>query len=79
MVQCKISEYQIAHIYLEEAKWDLDKAIERVKEDDRWEREHSVLRNSTAGPSTGMTSDFFGRRLRLTEPLSPKRIANLLR
>ena len=75
MVQCKVSEYKIAVMYLNEAKWDLDRAIERVEEDDRWEKEHPIHSSST---NAGMATNPYSRRLRLAEPLSPKRIANLL-
>ena len=75
MVQCKVSEYKVALIYLEEAKWDLDKAVKRVEEDDRWEKEHPM---SGSSASAGVTANPYGRRLRLAEPLSPRRIANLL-
>ena len=75
MVQCKVSEYKVAVMYLEEFKWDLEKAIAKVEEDDRWEKEHPINGSSA---STGIATNPYGRKLRLAEPLSPKRIANLL-
>ncbi|MCJ1333943.1 hypothetical protein MMC10_010649 [Thelotrema lepadinum] len=75
MVQCKVSEYKVALMYLEEAKWDLEKAIAKVEEDDRWEKEHPI---SGSSASASMANNPYGRRLRLAEPLSPRRIANLL-
>ena len=75
MVQCKVSEYKMALMYLEETKWDLDLAIEKVEEDDKWEREHPI--NGSSSRANTATNPY-GRRLKLAEPLSPRRIANLL-
>ena len=75
MVHCKVSEYKVALMYLEEAKWDLGKAVAKVEEDDRWEKEHPMNASSA---NAGIATNPYGRKLKLAEPLSPRRIANLL-
>ena len=70
MVRCKVSEYKVAVLYLEEATWDLEKAINKWKGDERWEEEHP-LRAESAGSSRR------GKRT-IGERLSPERIARLL-
>ena len=42
MVTCKVSEYDVAVLYLQQADWDMDKATEAWMEDERWEREHPI-------------------------------------
>jgi hypothetical protein len=34
--------YDIATLYLEQASWNLEEAIEAYKEDERWEKEHPL-------------------------------------
>lgn len=75
MVKCKVAEYKVALIYLEEASWDLNKAEAKVEEDDRWEIDHPMSASSSSGSAP---TNPFPRRLRLAEPLSPRRIARLL-
>lgn len=75
MVHCKVSEYKVALMYLEEAKWDLGKAVAKVEEDDRWEKEHPM---NSSSANAGIATNPYGRKLKLAEPLSPRRIANLL-
>ncbi|KAF2143307.1 uncharacterized protein K452DRAFT_247755 [Aplosporella prunicola CBS 121167] len=48
MVACKVAEYDIALLYLEQADYNLDTAIEAYKADERWEMEHPMV-----GPSKG--------------------------
>lgn len=40
MVATKIADYEVACLYLEQGGWDLDRAVETVLEDERWERDH---------------------------------------
>ncbi|KAI9732833.1 MAG: hypothetical protein M1834_003771 [Cirrosporium novae-zelandiae] len=42
MVACKIPEYDVAVLYLEQSGYRFDKALEAFKEDEKWEREHSI-------------------------------------
>jgi hypothetical protein len=42
MVACKEPEYDVAVLYLQHADWDLERAVEGWKEDERWEREHPL-------------------------------------
>jgi len=42
MVATKVSEYDVALLYLQQAEYDLDAAIEAFREDERWESEHPI-------------------------------------
>lgn len=42
MVSCKVAEYDVAVLYLQQAEWDMDKAAEAWMEDERWEIEHPM-------------------------------------
>lgn len=42
MVACKVAEYEVAEVYLEQEGWGLERAVERYREDERWEREHPL-------------------------------------
>ncbi|OMP85762.1 hypothetical protein BK809_0001973 [Diplodia seriata] len=56
MVACKVAEYDIALLYLKQADYDLDAAIEAFKDDERWEQEHPLQ-----GSSTGKNKMRIGR------------------
>ncbi|KAF1833088.1 hypothetical protein BDW02DRAFT_397693 [Decorospora gaudefroyi] len=42
MVQCKVAEYDVALLYLEQARYNLEQAITVFKADEDWEKEHSL-------------------------------------
>lgn len=42
MVACKVHEYDIAELYLKQADYDLDAAVEAYLADEEWERRHPV-------------------------------------
>ena len=42
MVACKVSDYDVALLYLEQAMYDLDMAVERYLDDEKWEKEHPI-------------------------------------
>ncbi len=42
MVQCKVSEYEVAKMYLEHLDWEMEKAVEGWNEDEEWERLHPL-------------------------------------
>lgn len=42
MLKCKVSEYDVAVLYLEQTGFDEEKAKESWEEDERWEREHPL-------------------------------------
>jgi len=42
MVKCKVSEYDVALLYLEQASYNLEQAIAAFKADEDWEKEHSL-------------------------------------
>ncbi|KAH7066928.1 hypothetical protein BKA63DRAFT_523415 [Paraphoma chrysanthemicola] len=42
MVACKVSEYDVALLYLEQANYALEQAIVSYKEDEKWEKDHPL-------------------------------------
>ena len=48
MMTCKVAEYDVALLYLEQCDYDLDEAVTRFQEDEQWEKEHP-LEGSTKG------------------------------
>jgi len=42
MVACKVAEYDVALLYLQQAHWVLDDAISAYRDDERWEKEHPL-------------------------------------
>lgn len=42
MVACKVSEYDVALLYLQQADYHLDQAMAAYKSDERWEKEHPL-------------------------------------
>lgn len=59
MVACKVSEYDVALLYLQQVDYDLEAAIEAYKEDERWEKEHPMEANVKG---KGKTRHDVGRR-----------------
>lgn len=53
--------YDVALLYLQQAKYDLDSAIEAYQADERWEKEHPM-----EGSSKGKTPQKPGRRKLVT-------------
>ena len=45
--------YDVALLYLQQAEWDLDVAIQAFKDDERWEREHPIEAREKAGKGKG--------------------------
>ncbi len=48
MVACKVSDYDIALLYLGQTKYDLDLAVEMFLEDEKWEKQHPIEGDSIA-------------------------------
>ncbi|KAI4118574.1 MAG: hypothetical protein LQ345_001411 [Seirophora villosa] len=46
MVACKVSDYDIALLYLDQAQYDVDFAVETYLSDEKWEREHPLTCSS---------------------------------
>ena len=44
MISCKVSEYDVALLYLEQSNYDLEDAAEAYLEDERWESEHPAAK-----------------------------------
>ncbi|RYP32266.1 hypothetical protein DL767_005317 [Monosporascus sp. MG133] len=42
MVRCRVHEYDVAVLYLEQAGYDLEAAVERYLADEEWERAHPL-------------------------------------
>ncbi|KAG9242331.1 hypothetical protein BJ878DRAFT_176815 [Calycina marina] len=59
MVACKVSDYDIALLYLEQADYGFDAALEAYRDDSRWEKEHPMVANIKG---KGKTSKEIGRR-----------------
>ncbi len=48
MVACKVSDYDVAVLYLEQSKYNLDIAVENYIEDEKWEKQNPIEGNSIA-------------------------------
>jgi hypothetical protein len=57
MIGCKVAEYDVALLYLQQADYDLDRAVVNFKADESWEKEHPLEAarrgKSKASQSTG--------------------------
>lgn len=42
MMACKVAEYDVAVLYLQQSEWNLEAAIEAFREDEQWEMEHPL-------------------------------------
>ncbi|KAL8858184.1 MAG: hypothetical protein Q9178_005361 [Gyalolechia marmorata] len=51
MVTCKVSDYDIALLYLNQAKYDVDAAVEAYLADEQWERDHPLQTSSKSKPT----------------------------
>ncbi|KAF2485764.1 hypothetical protein BDY17DRAFT_111330 [Neohortaea acidophila] len=60
MVACKVVEYDVALLYLQQAEWDLDAAVEAYRDDERWEKEHPMQAKQKA--RKGKTAMEVGKR-----------------
>ena len=49
MVRCKCADYKVATLYLEEHGWDLERAVDKWADDERWEREHPMAEGKGKG------------------------------
>ena len=76
MVTCKISEYEVAVVYLNEAEWDLNAAAKRWTDDEAWERDHPLV--GVPGSSTNPRSVRAGGSSSSVK-LAPARVARLLK
>ncbi|CBX99696.1 hypothetical protein IAQ61_005052 [Plenodomus lingam] len=64
MVRCKVAEYDVALLYLEQTEYQLEHAVTSYKADEEWEKEHSLEAakkgKSKASQSTGRRKWGFG-------------------
>jgi len=58
MTSCKVSDYDVAVLYLQQSSYDLDDAMERYMDDEAWEKSHpaQLMPKSSRG-STGKRKD----------------------
>jgi len=42
MVGCKVTEYDVALLYLQQTDYDLEQAIQTYKTDEQWEKDHPI-------------------------------------
>ncbi|KAF4632383.1 hypothetical protein G7Y89_g5736 [Cudoniella acicularis] len=61
MVACKVSEYDVALLYLKQVDYDLNAALEAFKDDEKWEKEHPIEAN-IKGKGKGKMKHDLGRR-----------------
>ncbi|APA10508.1 hypothetical protein SS1G_06971 [Sclerotinia sclerotiorum 1980 UF-70] len=59
MLGCKVYEYDVAVLYLEQANYDLELAMGVYRDDERWEKENPI---SDKGKGKGKTKSDVGRR-----------------
>jgi len=59
MVACKVSDYDVALLYLEQVNYQLEAAIETYKDDEQWEKDHPMQANVKG---KGKTRSEVGRR-----------------
>ncbi|KAI4283548.1 MAG: hypothetical protein L6R38_002078 [Xanthoria sp. 2 TBL-2021] len=60
MVTCKVSDYDVAVLYLSQAKYDLDAAVEAYLADEQWERDHPIQTSSKSKPAPRRTRRTLG-------------------
>ena len=48
MVSCKCADYKVAGLYLEEQDWDLERAMQKWWEDERWEKDNPMPKGKIA-------------------------------
>ncbi|KAI0016689.1 hypothetical protein F4780DRAFT_783022 [Xylariomycetidae sp. FL0641] len=53
MVACKVPEYDVALLYLDQAAYDLDRATEAYFADEEWERAHPAAARAGKGVARG--------------------------
>jgi LysM repeat protein len=67
MVTCKLADYDVAVLYLEQADFDLDMAIEAYLADEQWEKEHPLegtqRRRGSIGGRSGKKGGYVVREM----------------
>ncbi|KAH7328515.1 hypothetical protein B0I35DRAFT_403869 [Stachybotrys elegans] len=61
MTSCKVADYDVAQLYLEQTSYDLDAAVDAYLADEAWEREQSS--SNEGGKKTGKNRGPFWRGL----------------
>jgi LysM repeat protein len=62
MVRCKVAEYDVALLYLEQAGYDLEMAVGVYEDDERWERENPLKGKEKGKVRDGGRRRFTGQR-----------------
>ncbi|KAL8773296.1 MAG: hypothetical protein Q9209_001690 [Squamulea sp. 1 TL-2023] len=60
MVTCKVSDYDVALLYLNQAKYNVDAAVEAYLADEQWERDHPIQTTSKRKPILDRPRRTFG-------------------
>lgn len=61
MVTCKVADYDVATLYLEQADHNLHDAVEQYLGDDAWERAHPKAKGKTKAEPSSSRRGFFRR------------------
>ena len=69
MVTCKVSDYDMAVLYLDQAKQDLDLAVEAYMSDEQWEAAHPIEGSSKSKKAKKATRRAFGTSSSLASQL----------
>jgi hypothetical protein len=59
MVACKVPEYEVALLYLQQGDYDVERAVENYQADERWEKAHPL---EAAKRGKSKASQHSGRR-----------------
>ncbi|KAI4183884.1 MAG: hypothetical protein L6R41_005128 [Letrouitia leprolyta] len=69
MITCKVSDYDIALLYLSQVNYDIDLAVEAYLSDEKWEREHPMTSSSKDKSSSSRTRRKFGMQIGISGQL----------
>ncbi|KAI6810510.1 hypothetical protein KC340_g17764 [Hortaea werneckii] len=62
MMGCKVAEYDVALLYLEQAAWDVQMAIKAYRDDEEWEAAHPLEADENAKKNKGKNAKSVGMR-----------------
>jgi len=62
MVACKVAEYDVALLYLNQEEWHLEAAIDAYRDDERWEKEHPLEGSKRTKPGGSKSARTAGMR-----------------
>jgi len=62
MVACKVAEYDVAQLYLQQAEWHLEEAISAYRDDEQWEKDHPLEAKQKSSSFKGKSTRTAGMR-----------------